>query len=65
MLGDDATRRSVGAGVGNAIMPGDPGGVVRRVPYEHDGLRSFAVVDGARGAGHGSRRARSSRATAR
>lgn len=43
VLGDDATRRSVGAGVGNAIMPGDPGGVVRRVPYAHDGLRSFAV----------------------
>ena len=44
VLGDDATRRSVGAGLGNAIMPGDPGGVVRRVPYEHDGLRSFAVA---------------------
>lgn len=43
VFGDDVTRRSVGAGVGNAIMPGDPGGVVRRVPYEHDGLRSFAV----------------------
>src|SRR6478736_9990025 len=24
-------------------MPGDPGGIVRRVPYSHDGLRSFAV----------------------
>ena len=44
VFGDDETRRSVGAGVGNAIMPGDPGGVVRRVPYEHDGLRSFAVA---------------------
>ena len=44
VLGDDATRRSVGGGLGNAIMPGDPGGVVRRVPYEHDGLRSFAVA---------------------
>ena len=43
VFGDDATRRELGAGVGNAIMPGDPGGVVRRVPYEHDGLRSFAV----------------------
>ncbi len=43
VLGDDETRRSVGAGVGNAIMPGDPGGVVRRVSYSHDGLRSFAV----------------------
>ena len=43
VLGGDPTRRSVGAGVGNAIMPGDPGGVVRRVPYAHDGLRSFPV----------------------
>ena len=43
VFGDDATRRELGAGVGNAIMPGDPGGVVRRVPYAHDGLRSFAV----------------------
>lgn len=44
VLGGDSTRESVGAQVGNAIMPGDAGGVVRRVPYEHDGLRSFAVV---------------------
>lgn len=44
VLGGDATRESVGALVGNAIMPGDAGGVVRRLPYEHDGLRSFAVV---------------------
>jgi len=43
VLGSDETRRSVGGGVGNAIMPGDPGGIVRRVSYEHDGLRSFAV----------------------
>jgi adenylate cyclase len=43
VFGDDETRVSVGAGVGNAIMPGDAGGVVRRVPYEHDRLRSFAV----------------------
>ena len=41
-------RRDVGAGVGNAVMPGDAGGVVRRVPYEHDGLRSFAVATAAR-----------------
>lgn len=44
VLGSDATRESVGAQVGNAIMPGDAGGVVRRVPFEHDGLDSFAVV---------------------
>ncbi len=44
VFGGDDVRREVGAGVGNAVMPGDAGGVVRRVPYEHDGLRSFAVA---------------------
>lgn len=44
VLGGDATVRSVGARVGNAVTPGDEGAVVRRVQYEYDGLLSFAVV---------------------
>ena len=44
VLGGDETLRTIGARAGNAVMPTDPGGVVRRVAHDHDGLVSFAVA---------------------
>jgi adenylate cyclase len=44
VFGGDDVVREVGARVGNAIIPGDPGGVLRRLPYSYDGLKSFSVV---------------------
>jgi adenylate cyclase len=37
--------------VGNTIMPADPNGVRRRVPYGYQGLRSFAVAMAEQGTG--------------
>ena len=44
VLGGDAVVHSLGARVGNAILPADPDGVIRRVPYSTQGLTSFGVV---------------------
>jgi adenylate cyclase len=44
VLGSPATQREVDAHPANALFPTDPGGVVRRVPYSVQGLKSFAVV---------------------
>ncbi len=44
VLGGDQLLREVHARAANALLPNDPGGVLRRVPYEVAGLKSFAVV---------------------
>lgn len=44
VFGGDDVVRSIGARVGNAGLPADPGGIIRRVPYELEKLKSFAVV---------------------
>jgi adenylate cyclase len=44
VLGGPQTQREVGVHVADAFFPTDPGGIVRRVPYSVDGVRSFAVV---------------------
>ena len=36
-------RRELHVVVGDGTLPNDPGGVLRRVPYETDGLKSFAI----------------------
>ena len=36
--------REIGARVGNGLLPGNPGGVIRRMSYAVDGLRSLGVV---------------------
>jgi adenylate cyclase len=38
--------------VGNGNFDDDPGGVIRRVPYEIDGLKTFSVVTVERATGH-------------
>jgi adenylate cyclase len=44
VLGGDANVRALGARVGNALLPPDAGGVVRRLAYSVDKLESFALV---------------------
>jgi adenylate cyclase len=44
VLGGDSLLRQIGARPANALLPNDPGGVLRRVPYDVAGLKSFAVV---------------------
>ncbi len=44
VLGGDDNLRAIGARAGHASLPNDPRAVIRRVPYENDGLKSFAVV---------------------
>src|SRR3954452_22220885 len=44
VFGDDSLVREIGARVGNASYQTDPGGVIRRMPYEVEKLKSFAVV---------------------
>jgi adenylate cyclase len=43
-LGGQAGIRYARASVGNGNFDNDPGGVIRRVPYEVDGLKTFSVV---------------------
>jgi adenylate cyclase len=43
VLGGDAVVKQVGATVANGNLTPDPGGVVRRTPYELQGLKSFGV----------------------
>ena len=44
VFGGDAVLRQIGARAGNAIFHSDPSGVIRRVSYKIDGLKSLAVV---------------------
>jgi adenylate cyclase len=44
VLGGDDLLREIGARAGNAVIPADANGVIRRMPYEIDGLRAFGVV---------------------
>jgi adenylate cyclase len=44
VFGGEATLRRFGARAGNALVPPDSDGVLRRLPYEVDGLESFAVA---------------------
>ena len=44
VLGGEEVLRSVNARAANAIIRQDAGGVLRRFPFEVDGLRSLAVV---------------------
>lgn len=44
VLGGEEVLRSVDARAGNAIIRQDTGGVLRRFPFEVDGLRSLAVI---------------------
>jgi adenylate cyclase len=52
VLGGDANLRRIHAVAANALLPTDAGGVIRRMPYEVDKLKSFAVVTAERALGH-------------
>jgi adenylate cyclase len=51
VFGGDEVVREVGARVGNGNFPLDPGGVIRRVAYEVDKLKSFSLVAAERASG--------------
>jgi adenylate cyclase len=51
-LGAQAGIRYARTRVGNGNFDDDPGGVIRRVPYRVDGLKSFSVVTVERATGH-------------
>jgi len=44
IFGGEDVLRQIGARSGNASYDTDPGGVIRRMPYETDKLENFAVV---------------------
>ena len=44
VFGDESLVREIGARVGNASYLTDSGGVIRRMPYEVERLKSFSVV---------------------
>jgi adenylate cyclase len=44
ILGGDEVLREIGAKPGNGLLPPDSGGVLRRVTYSVDGLKSLAVA---------------------
>jgi adenylate cyclase len=44
VLGGDDLLREIGARAGNAIVPSDANGVIRRMAYEIDRLQAFGVV---------------------
>ncbi len=44
VFGGDDRVRAVRAHVGNGVIPAEHGAIVRRVPYQWDGLKSFSVV---------------------
>ncbi|CAB4916482.1 unannotated protein [freshwater metagenome] len=52
VFGGDDVVRELGARVGNALIPGGKGSVVRELPYSSDGLTSFAVVAAEEYLGH-------------
>ena len=51
VLGGDALLRQLNARPGNGLLPTDVGGVNRRIPYQVDGLTTFAVVAAERASG--------------
>ena len=51
VFGGEEVVRDVGARVGNGNFPLDPGGVIRRVAYEVDDLKSFSLVTTERATG--------------
>jgi adenylate cyclase len=44
VFGGEDVVRSVGARTGNARLPNDPGGVIRRLQYDVQGLKSFSIA---------------------
>jgi adenylate cyclase len=44
IFGGDGVLRQIGARPGNAVLPADGDGVIRRTPFELDKLKSFGVV---------------------
>lgn len=44
VFGGEDVLREIGARSGNAVFQSDPSGVIRRVPYASDGLKSLSVV---------------------
>lgn len=44
VFGGEDVLRQIGARAGNAVFQSDPSGVIRRVPYASDGLKSLSVV---------------------
>jgi len=44
VFGGDDVLREIGARAGNALLPPEPGGVIRRVPFSTDKLESLPVV---------------------
>ncbi len=51
ILGGEELLREIGARGANAVLPADSGGVLRRVPYAVQGLKTFAVVAAERALG--------------
>jgi adenylate cyclase len=51
VLGGDALLRELHAIAGNALLPSDPGGMNRRMPYEVANLKTFSVVAAERASG--------------
>jgi adenylate cyclase len=51
VFGGDDVVKEVGARVGNGNFPLDPGGVIRRVAYSIDKLKSFSLVTAERATG--------------
>jgi len=56
VFGGEDVLTGIGARSGNALLPSDPGGVLRRVPYEVERLKSFALVVAEQAAGRPIRR---------
>ncbi|MGH3104218.1 MAG: CHASE2 domain-containing protein, partial [Gaiellaceae bacterium] len=44
IFGGEETLRDIGARSGNALLPEDSGGIIRRVAYAVDGLEAFSLV---------------------
>ena len=51
ILNGDAVLKEIGAHPGNGLLPLDPGGVLRRLSYQVDGLRTIGVVGASVAAG--------------
>jgi adenylate cyclase len=51
VLGGDAVVRQLHAVAANGLLPPDAGGVIRRTPYEIEGLKTFSVVTAERASG--------------
>jgi adenylate cyclase len=52
VFGDEQIVRDVGARVGNSSYVTDAGGVIRRMPYEVEKLKSFSIVTAEAASGH-------------